>query len=47
MFVKIPTHKHMMLYTLWCWHIYKGDEVGEEKEKKSVSFGCPKVGKCN
>ena len=22
------THIHLMLYTWWCWHINKGDEVG-------------------
>ena len=22
------THIHMMVYTWWCWHIYKGEEVG-------------------
>ena len=21
------THIHMVVYTWWCWHIYKGDEV--------------------
>ena len=33
------THKHMVLYTWWCWHICKGevvgvnlDQLGEEKE---------------
>ena len=28
MIVKMLTHIHMMMYTWWCWHIYKGDEVG-------------------
>ena len=28
MIVKMLTHIHMMVYTWWCWHIYKGDEVG-------------------
>ena len=22
------THIHIVVYTWWCWHIYKGDEVG-------------------
>jgi hypothetical protein len=45
---------HMMLYTWWCWHICKGkivgvdlDKLGEEKEKKRVSLGCPRVRKHN
>ena len=25
------THMHKMVNTWWCWHIYKGDENGEEK----------------
>jgi hypothetical protein len=43
-----------MVNTWWCWHIYKAevvgvilDEVGEEKEKKRASLGCPRVKKCN
>ena len=35
------THIHMVMYTWWCWHICKGEEVrvdedqlGEEKEAK-------------
>ena len=27
MIVKMVTHIHMVVYTWWCWHIYKGDEV--------------------
>ena len=30
--VKMLTHIHMAVYTWWCWHICKGEEVGEEKE---------------
>ena len=26
------THIHMVVYTWWCWHICKGEEVGDEKE---------------
>ena len=32
MIVKMLTHIHMVVYTWWCWHIFKGEEVGEEKE---------------
>ena len=28
MIVKMLTHIHIMVYTWWCWHIYKADEVG-------------------
>ena len=28
MIVKMLTHIHMVMYTWWCWHIYKEDEVG-------------------
>ena len=38
------THIHMVVYTWWCWHIYKGEEVrvetdqlGEETETKQVT----------
>jgi len=24
------TQLHMMVYTWWCWHIYKGEVVGVE-----------------
>ena len=27
MIEKMLTHIHMVVYTWWCWHIYKGDEV--------------------
>ena len=49
-----PTHMHKMVITWWCWHICKGevvgvetDQVGEEKEKKMASYGCPGVRSCN
>ena len=32
-FVKMLTHIHMMVYTWWCWHIYKGDEVGVDVDQ--------------
>ena len=37
------THLHMVVYTWWCWHIYKGEVVGVEldqlREEKNV-FRC-------
>ena len=27
MFVKMLTHMHKVVYTWWCWHIYKVDGV--------------------
>ena len=24
---------HMVVYTWWCWHIYKGDEVGVDVDQ--------------
>ena len=33
MIVKMLTHIHMMVYTWWCWHIYKGDEVGVDVDQ--------------
>ena len=48
MFVKILTHIHMVVYTLWGWHIYKGDEAGvdvdqldEEMEAKGETPPAP------
>jgi hypothetical protein len=39
MIVKMLTHIHMVVYTWWCWYIYKGevfgvevDQLGEEME---------------
>ena len=34
-FVKMLTHIHMVVYTWWCWHIYKGDEVGVDVDQLS------------
>ena len=28
MIVKMLIHIHMVVYTWWCWHIYKGGGVG-------------------
>jgi hypothetical protein len=30
-----------MMYTWWCWHICKGEEVGEEKQLKALVTGWP------
>ena len=27
------THIHMVVYTWWCWHIYKGEEVGVDVDQ--------------
>ena len=27
------THIHMVVYTWWCWHIYKGDKVGVDVDQ--------------
>ena len=35
MIVKMLTHIHMMVYTWWCWHIYKEDEVRVDVDKLS------------
>ena len=46
------THIHMVVYTWWGWHIYKGDEVGvdvdqlgEEMEAKGETppVECPPI----
>ena len=48
MIVKMLTHIHMVVYTWWGWHIYKGDEVGvdvdqlgEEMEAKGETPPAP------
>ena len=33
MIVQMLTHMHMLVYTWWCWHIYKGDEVGVDVDQ--------------
>ena len=33
MIVKMLTHIHVVVYTWWCWHIYKGDEVGVDVDQ--------------
>ena len=27
------THIHMVVYTWWCWHICKGEEVGVDEDQ--------------
>ena len=34
MIVKMLTHIHMV-YTWWCWYIYKGGEVGVDVDQLS------------
>jgi hypothetical protein len=33
MIVKMLKHMHMVVYTWWCWHIYKEGEVGVETDQ--------------
>ena len=33
MIVKMLTHIHMVVYTWWCWHIYKRDKVGVDVDQ--------------
>ena len=33
MIVKKLTHILMVVYTWWCWHIYKRDEVGVDVDQ--------------
>ena len=39
MIVKMLTHIHMVVYTWWCWHIYKGDEVGVDVDQLGEGTG--------
>ena len=46
MIVKMLTHIHMVVYTWWCWHIYKGEEVGVDVDqlgKETPPAECPPV----
>ena len=36
MFVRMLTHLHMVVYTWWCWHIYKGG--GVPRVERGVGF---------
>ena len=47
MIVKMLTHIHMVVYTWWCWHIYKGGGVcrgemglGPFRENRMPIFYC-------
>ena len=47
--MKMLTHIHMMVYTWWCWHIYKGDgvdvdQLGDEMEVRKVPQSGPDSG---
>ena len=33
------THIHMVVYTWWCWHIYKGEEVGVDVDQLGKEKG--------
>ena len=53
MIVKMLTHIHIVVYTWWCWHIYKGDEVrvdvdqlDDKTEAKRVCNFTDKVSAC-
>ena len=35
MIVKMLTHIHIVVYTWWCWHIYKGGEVEVDVDQLS------------
>ena len=43
-FVKLLTHKHMVVYTWWRWHIYKGG--GVPRVERGVGFGAFEKIKC-
>ena len=44
MIVKMLTHIHMVVYTWWGWHIYKGDEVGVDVDCRRNMVGSPPRG---
>ena len=33
------TRIHMVVYTWWCWHIYKGEEVGVDVDQLGKEKG--------
>ena len=39
MIVKMLTHIHMVVYTWWCWHIYKGGGVCRVEMGLGPGFG--------
>ena len=42
MIVKMLTHIHMVVYTWWCWHIYKGGGVCRVEMGLGPSLNCAK-----
>ena len=38
------THMHMVMYTWWCWHIYKGIEVGVDVDQLGGETVARRVG---
>ena len=43
MFVKMLTDMHMVVYTWWCWHIYKGEGADvdvDQLEQERKAFRC-------
>ena len=38
------THMHMVMYTWWCWHIYKGNEVGVDVDQLGDETVARRVG---
>ena len=47
LFVKMLTHMHKVVYTWWCWHIYKGGGVPRvERRVGSAGFGAFEKIKC-
>ena len=43
MIVKMLTQIHMVVYTWWCWHIYRGDEVGIDVDPLDVETEARRV----
>ena len=43
MIVKMLTHIHIVVYTWWCWHIYKGDKVGVDVDQLGDRIEARKV----
>ena len=41
------THIHIAVYTWWCWHISKGDEVGVDMDELSDGTEARKVRNSN
>ena len=43
MILKMLTRIHMVVYTWWCWHIYKGDKVGVDVDELDDGMEARKV----